>query len=154
MTRKADFNAEEWAVLIEGPPLASAVVSAADRGGTVRETVSVAQAYADARQRHGISELFDDLVAESPQVDVRRFGSVDELRRHALQRLRDAVAALERRAQPDEVDGYRRFVSTLAEAVARAHREGGVLGIGGREISDSERAALDEIAVALGHPGA
>jgi hypothetical protein len=34
----------------------------------------------------------------------------------------------------------------LAEGVARAHREGGVLGIGGTEISPPEQEALDRIA--------
>jgi hypothetical protein len=29
--------------------------------------------------------------------------------------------------------------------VARAHKEGGFLGIGGKEVSESEQAALDEI---------
>jgi hypothetical protein len=39
---------------------------------------------------------------------------------------------------------------TLADTVARAHKEGGVLGIGGKEVSESEQAALDEIAAVLG----
>ncbi len=38
---------------------------------------------------------------------------------------------------------------TLVDRVARAHKEGGFLGIGGKQISDSEQQALDEIAAAL-----
>jgi hypothetical protein len=30
--------------------------------------------------------------------------------------------------------------------VAQAHKEGGVLGVGGKEVSDRERAVLDELA--------
>ena len=41
---------------------------------------------------------------------------------------------------------YKRFVFSLAEEVARAHKEGGFLGIGGTEISEREQAVLDEIA--------
>jgi hypothetical protein len=41
---------------------------------------------------------------------------------------------------------------TVAQAVAGAHKEGGFLGIGGSQISDSENQALDEISTALGAP--
>jgi hypothetical protein len=61
--------------------------------------------------------------------------------------LRDAVALLERKATPEEVEDYKRFVVTLAERVAAAHKEGG------EPVSQAERAAIDEIAAALGTPG-
>jgi hypothetical protein len=43
---------------------------------------------------------------------------------------------------------------TVAQAVAGAHKEGGFLGIGGKQISDAENQALDEISTALGPPPA
>lgn len=87
MTRKADFNAEEWSTLVEAPVLAGMRVVTAGRGGTLRESMAKA---------------------------------------------------------------YRSFVVKLAETVASAHKEGGFLGVGGTEISDDERRALDEIAATLG----
>ena len=33
----------------------------------------------------------------------------------------------------------------MAQAAAEAHKEGGFIGIGGKQISDEEQAALDEI---------
>jgi hypothetical protein len=71
---------------------------------------------------------------------------VEELKQHGLQHLRDAVELLERKATPDEVEGYRRFVLTLADKVANAHREGGA------GVSEAERAAINEISTALGSP--
>ena len=53
---------------------------------------------------------------------------------------------MEEKATPEETDEYRRFILRLAEVVAHAHREGGVLGVGGKEVSDRERAVLDELA--------
>ncbi len=47
------------------------------------------------------------------------------------------------------MNAYKQFVVDLAQRVASAKKEGGVLGIGGKEISDSEQAALDEIASTL-----
>ena len=48
------------------------------------------------------------------------------------------------KATPDEVDEYRRFILTLANKVAAAHREEG------QEVSPAEAAAIDQIAGALG----
>jgi hypothetical protein len=150
MTRKAEFNAEEWQHVVEGPLSAALLVTVADRGGTIRESLSLARAYTHAREQSSGQELLDDLVASPPQLDPRSFGSRDELHDNALQRLRDAVALVESKADPSEAAEYKRFAMTLADTVARAHKEGGVLGIGGKEVSESEQAALDEIAAVLG----
>jgi len=144
MTGKADFSAEEWELVREAPPGAGMIVAMAERGGTIRESFSMAKAYAEARQQHGESELLDEVVSAKPKVDRSRHGSFAEVKEHALQQVRDAVALLERKATPDEVDDYRRFVLTLAERVAVAHEEGG------EQVSDAERAAIDEIGSALG----
>jgi hypothetical protein len=150
MTRKADFNAEEWERVARGPVLAGLRVIAADRGGTLRESMSMGRVYAEARAQHGESELLDEIVASPPQLDPRQLGSPETLQSTTLDGLAEAVRILEATATPEEVDGYRRFVLGLAERVARAHKEGGVLGIGGKEISDEEQRALDEIVATLG----
>jgi hypothetical protein len=66
--------------------------------------------------------------------------------------LRRALRILERLATDDEIVAYKRFVYGLAEAVARAHKEGGFLGIGGKEISPAEQAVLDQIAAIFDEP--
>jgi hypothetical protein len=144
MTGKADFTPEEWDQVLEGPPAAGLIVLTAQRGGTLRESFAIARAYVDARQQHGESQLLDEIVAAKPEIDHTRYHSVEELKEHGLQHLRDAVAVLERKATPEEVEGYRRFVLALAEKVANAHREGGT------SVSDAERAAIDEISRNLG----
>ena len=69
MTRKADFNAEEWATVAEGPLYAGMRVIAADRGGTLRESVAMGRAYQHAREGHTASELLDELVKVPPSID-------------------------------------------------------------------------------------
>jgi hypothetical protein len=147
MTGKADFTEEEWVLVLEAPPAAGLVVLTAERGGSIRESFSMAKAYTDARQQHGESELLDEIVSAKPKVDRSRHHSPEELRDHVLGQLREAVALLERKATPDEVHDYRRFVVGLAERVAGAHEEGG------RPVSDGEQAAIDDIRVALGTAG-
>ena len=72
--------------------------------------------------------------------------SPDDLRQLAPETLRAAIALLERKGADAEVVEYKRFVFALADTVAKAHKEGGFLGIGGTQVSEHEQAALDEIA--------
>jgi hypothetical protein len=145
MTGKADFTQGEWELLLEGPPSAGMIVVTAQRGGTFRESIAMAKAYVEARRQHGESELLDEIVAAKPERDHTRYHSVEELKQHGLQHLRDAVELLERKTTPEEVEDYRRFVLTLADEVAKAHREGG------ETVSDAERAAIEEISASLGN---
>lgn len=148
MTTKADFNAEEWSTVAEAPLLAGMRVIAAERGGTIRESLAVGRAYAAAREGAGESELLDALVASPPGVDRAKIEGGD-VAAASMARLREAVGVLQQKATPEDVDAYGRFVVSVAEAAANAHKEGGVLGVGGKQVSDAERAALDEIAAAL-----
>ena len=155
MTKKADFNAEEWSVVVEGPVFAGMWVIAADRGGTLRESLAVGRVYQEARQQQGESELLDALVSSQPAIDQSRApergGDLPAL---AQERLREGMRVVEEKATPEEVDSYKRFVMTVAQAAAGAHKEGGFLGIGGKQVSDAEEKALDEISLTLGAPPA
>jgi hypothetical protein len=66
MTRRADFNAEEWSTVVNGPLYAGMRVISADRGGRLRETAAMGRVYQEARERHGESELLDDLIKSPP----------------------------------------------------------------------------------------
>jgi hypothetical protein len=143
MTTKSDFTPEEWQLILEAPPSAGMIVMTAQRGGSFRESFAMAKAYVEARQHHGESELLDEIVAAKPERDHTHYHSPDELKQSGLTHLRDSVALLEGKATPVEVEEYRAFVVTLAHKVAAAHREHGV------DVSDSEQAAIDEIAGAL-----
>ncbi len=149
MTGKSDFEPEEWKQVLEGPPSAGIMVAAAQRGGTFRESFSMAKAYGEARAQHGDSELLDEIASTRPEADHTRYHSIDELKQGALQNLRDALTILERKATPEEVDQYRRFVLSLANRVADARREG-FMGLSGERVSDAEREAVSEIASTLG----
>ena len=145
MTRKADFSEDEWHVIAQGPPTAGMIVITAQRGGTFRETFSMAKSYTEARKAHGASELLDEIVSSRPQLDHTRSHSPEELREHGLRHLRDAVALLAAKA-PGELEEYKRFTIGLAKNVADAHREGG----SDDGTSDAERAAIDQVTAALG----
>jgi hypothetical protein len=148
MTGKADFSAEEWKLLLQAPPSAGEIVVFSDRGGSIRETFSMAKAYTEAREQTGASELLDEIVSAKPEMDRSRASSPEELKERCLKTLRDAIALLNEKASPDEVAEYRRFILALAERTANARKEG-FMGLTGERVSDEEREAIGEIAAAV-----
>jgi hypothetical protein len=142
MTAKADFTEEEWNVVREGPPAAGMMVLMAQGGGSFRESWALAKTYAEARKQHGESQLLDELVSEKP--DVTRYHSAEELEQQGLGGIRRAVEVLGRKATPEEVDGYRRFVLDVAQRVAKAHEEEG------EPVSAAEQAAIKKVASSVG----
>jgi hypothetical protein len=146
MTTKADFSPEDWKLILEAPPSAGMIVVTAQRGGSFRESIAMAKAYVEARQQHGESELLDEIVAAKPERDHSHYHSPEELKEHGLEHLRSSIALLTGTAEPQEVDEYRRFIVTLAQKVAAAHREHG------QAVSPAEQAAIDDITAALQPP--
>lgn len=144
MTGSADFAPEEWNVVREGPTSAGMIVSTAQRGGSFREAFAMAKAYTEARKEHGDSELLDEIVSHKPDMDHAKAHSAEELKEHGLQRIREAVALVEAKATPAELEDYRRFVTSLANRVAAAKTESD-----DKPVSDAEAAAIAEIAQAL-----
>jgi hypothetical protein len=147
MTTEAAFSPDEWKVVLEAPPAAGLIVITAAHGGTFRETIAMSKAYAEARAEHGESELLDEIVSAKPKVDHTRYHSPEELRDNGLGHLRDAMALVESKATAEERDDYRRFVLSLANKVAAAHREHG------QSVSPAEAAAIQQITEALGAAG-
>lgn len=147
MTGKADFTPEEWKVVLEGPPSAALIVATAQRGGSFRESFSIAKSYTEARQDHGDSELLDEIASAKPHIDHTRYHSFEELKADFLERLRKALELVQRKGTAEEQTEYKRFIRSLSERVANAHREG-FLGRGER-VSEAEQAAVDEIGATL-----
>ena len=148
MTTKSEFNGEEWERVARGPVLAGVMVALADRGGSFRESLALGKAYAAAKRDDGGTELLNELVASPPALDRESAGQPDQI----PEQIREAVRIVEEKATPEEAEEYRQFILRLADVVAHAHKEGGVLGIGGKEVSEEEQAALDRLSSTL-EPG-
>jgi hypothetical protein len=144
MTGKSAFTEEEWQTVLEGPPVAGLLVLTAQRGGSFRESFAVAKAYAEVRQQHGESELLDEIVSAKPEIDRHKYGSPEKLQQEGPKQLSDAVAVLQSKATPEEVEDYRSFVLSLAKRVAAAHKEHG------EPVSPPEQATIDQIEASLG----
>src|SRR5215208_4285304 len=103
MTEQTDFSPDEWELVTEAPPGAGLVVALASRGGSFRESFSMAKAYVETRDHYGASELLDAIVGTKPKVDRSHRGSYPEVEEYRLKRLRQAVEVLEVKATPEEI---------------------------------------------------
>jgi hypothetical protein len=63
----------------------------------------------------------------------------------ALEHARASIALLSGKADSKEIDAYRKLLYGLAEKVANASREGGILGFGGKAVSAAEQSFLDDL---------
>jgi hypothetical protein len=159
MTTKADYTAEEWELLRKAPLTMAAAVIVSDLSGSVgiaREFLSMAQAVEETGQRHDANELVASLVADlqAPQgahtEETEDITDISEARVKALAETREIAELLERKAPPAEAEGFRRWMLSIAERVSKAAREGGVLGIGSKLVSEKETTMIDELAETLG----
>jgi len=101
MTGQADFTAEEWKQVLDGPPSAALVVALAQRGGSFRESFSIAKSYTEARQAHGDSQLLDEIVSVKPHIDHTRHSSFEEVKTDFLGRLGKAVGLVQQKGTPE-----------------------------------------------------
>lgn len=146
MTTRADFTDDEWRLVVEGPTSAGMLVVTASKGGMFRETFAMSKAYAEARAEHGRSELLDAVVATHPKVEHVHADSPEAARGRLLGILGEATALVASKSGVDELGAYRRFIVTLSEKVAAAHREHGVA------VDDAEARALEDVRKAIGVP--
>jgi hypothetical protein len=56
---------------------------------------------------------------------------------------------LQAKATPQEAEEYKKWTLDIAEAVAKAAKEGGFLMFGGTQVSDSEKKLFTDVAEAL-----
>jgi hypothetical protein len=150
MTEKSDFDAEQWERIATAPAIAAMYVIIAEKGGTLRETMAVSKAYAEARETSTGSALVDEIVAGLGPAAPERFSSKEQLQAEAIDRIREAKEELAAKGEEGDVAAYRDFILAVAQRVAEADKSGGVLGIGGERVTERETAAIEEIRAALG----
>ncbi len=159
MTTKADYTAEEWELLRKAPLIMAAAVIVSDLSGSIgvaREFLSMAQAVEETAQRHDTNELIAALVADlqTPQGEhpeaTEDLTDISEARAKALAETREIAALLARKSPPAEAEGFERWMLSIAQRVSEAAREGGVLGIGSKLVSEKETTMIAELTEALG----
>lgn len=153
MTRKQDFDPEEWQLLTAMPWIAGVLVIAADPSWrVVGEFKAMAAAVVDDEPQGAPSSLIKELLADMEtatdsdevgdgQSEAEMFGVLEQ-----------CGALIAARCTADEAGVLRAWVLKVAHATAEARDEGGFLGIGSVRVSEDERSALSRIDAAISIP--
>lgn len=159
MTDKSAFTPEEWDALMEGPMSAAMVIAVASPSlfGAMKEAMSAAKNIAKATEAPQ-DELMTALMAEfknretakeaQPELESRKDPA--QAKAALMAKVQNAAAVANQKATAEEAKSYRNWLYQIAVDAANASKEGGFLGIGAVRVSDAEKAALHELATALG----
>lgn len=169
MSFETRFTTDEQAVLTSLPNLiGSAMTFAAGSGlGTVKEMIATSRSFLGGKEFTGneiiagilpnvqsMSEAMDDSremrTVVTDRLKSHEVKSKEQLRDLALQDAATAAGILNSKAQPQEAEQYKNWVLDIAEEVSKSAKEGGFLGFGGTQISESESDLFKDLAAALG----
>jgi hypothetical protein len=160
MATKADFTADEWNQIQRAPFMAGlAVVAASPSGpfGVVKELFAVGKMLGEVKAQGSSNELIKALVADI-ETGARELSAPaelkgktpDQVKSYAIESVRQVAALIEKKAKPDETQGFKQWLVAVAQKVAEAAKEGGFLGFGGTQVSEQEAATIKELSAALG----
>lgn len=161
MTTRPAYSEDDWTALIQAPKVIALAVIAASATQPVQaqhELNALDQALLNARQSSG-SPLIA-AVANDPRANVtgddplNRTGGwpVDFPRAMvgAINSCQQVSSLLGGRAIAEETKAYKHWLLQIGREVAKAEKEGGLFGLGGKPISDDEMAVLRVLALVLG----
>lgn len=160
MSLKDNFTKEEWFKVMNGPGRVGAAVAAASPSGltgVMAEFGAVGDTIRENVSRAGRTPLMEaiaaDLLGNPPTRDELKEltggegqpKNLDDVKNMALEGVRQAVWLVKAKTSPADAQAYQELLMQVAEATAKAAKEGGFLGIGGEQINDKERAMMTEL---------
>jgi len=153
MTTRGDFSTTQWEALLEAAPAIALAVAAA--AGSDRQSESELGAFISLVGRTNAEASPDSLLGKLVADLEGRLASgwrpaADEPYIDGLEAARRAGAILGVSADEAQASEVRSWLLSVARTVAEAAREGGVLGLGGEQVSPHETDTIEAIADALG----
>lgn len=163
MANKQDFTPEEWTRILESVMLTSMAVSAAEPSGlwgTLKEAFASGKILAMAKSEAGDNTLIQAVTNDYGTSEGRtriqealreRYSGAkpEDVVRRSLETLGEVSTILDAKA-PNDAPAFKAWLKGIGQKVAEASSEGGFLGFGGVQVSEAEKATLNDINRALG----
>ena len=163
MVDKSNFTPEEWQKLMESMMMAGIAVSAADPSGLwglLKESFAGSSALAAAKADPTTKPLIKAVVTDFETSEGRTIArdgvkgklsglKPPEVKAKCIETLGQAGAVVDAKAPPDDAAAFKAWLRQISQHVAEAASEGGWFGFGGTQVSEAEKATLDEISGAL-----
>ena len=164
MADKSSFTKEEWTLLLESPMMAGMAITAADPSGLwglLKESFAGGSALAKVMVDPGANPLVRALANDFSTSEARstardglkgKFANSQpaDVKTKSIEALRQVSAVLAAKA-PGDATAFKSWLRQISQGTADAASEGGgLLGFGGVQVSEAEKATLAEISKALG----
>lgn len=163
------YTEQEFFLLSSIPSLVGSCMTFAESSGlgTVKEMFSSAQSIMAGAKQYPENQLIEAIL---PNLDNREeamaeakaykekalqrmkqlgINSHEKMRTQVLDDCRQVSSILAQKSTPQESEQYKTWIMSIAENVASAAKEGGILGIGGKRLSEAEIELFNQIAHAL-----
>ena len=156
MSKAESYSAEEWQEIVSAPLLAGMLVITSDPAifGSIKESATIAKTINELGQTSEIELIREIGMAMSgknkPQMPEVPTKQGPEAVMKALVKECHAAALIVQSRSPEEADAFSAYLIEVAKKTAESSKEGGFLGIGATRVSDKEKAAVKQLADALG----
>lgn len=155
MSKQTDYTPEEWKIISTAPLMAGLLVTVSDLSGPIgmaKEAFAVVKGVVDTSagtSNELIRTVAEGVKAQGGKPDMPDLqGDRAAVRAALIDGCKRALAIVSQKS-PAEAEEYKQWLTSLAQKTAEASKEGGFLGIGGVQISDDEKAAVNELSSAL-----
>ena len=157
MTTKDAFTDDEWVRVRRAPFVAGMAITLADPGGpfeVAKETMATLRVATDPPTREQLlTEVALDLQSMTQRKENPLSGfTLDKGSTpgpQVLAELRAVHELVAAKASAEESDAFRRWLAAAAAAAAEAAKEGGFMGFGAVQVSDGEKAMLEQLRAEL-----
>lgn len=155
MSLKDQFSTDEWLTVMTGPGRTGAAVVAASPSGVtglIAEAQAISATIRENVSKSGRTPLMEamaaDLLGTPPDprdLPREQASSMDQVRDQSVDGVRRAVWLVSAKASPEDAAAYKAMLMQVAERTAQAAKEGGFLGMGGEQVSEKERAVIEDL---------
>jgi len=163
---KDQFSEDEWFLISTVPSMVGAAMAGAGKSGIIgtakeamasmKTMVAGKSEYPDNQIINGIllkADNFSDAKAQAgeyrekamSQFKEQNIKSPEDFNAYMLDNASKAVALVKEKRGDQEANEYQSWCINVAKKVAEAASEGGFMGFGGEQVSDGERALMEEL---------
>jgi hypothetical protein len=158
VTTKSDFTESEWVRVRRAPFVAGMAISLADPGGPIemaKETMATIKSATNPPSRE---QLLADIALDIQSMTQQKQNPLSDYKpskdappgQQVLDELRAVKDVVAAKATPEESDAFSQWLLATAQAAADAAKDGGFMGFGAKQVSEGEKAMLDQVRAVLG----
>lgn len=162
MADKSSFTPEEWKAILASPMLAGLAVTLAEPSGLwgmLKESMASANALLTAGKNPSASPLMKAILADMETSEGRTVAREEikidlsgklpaEIKQEVIAKLGKVGQILDAKA-PEDAPAFKSWLKYVADQVAEAAAEGGVMGFGGTQVTANEKATVDKVGKVL-----